>query len=77
MPYREKSNYDDFQHIIALASTAGIPKIIIDRRYVIIRILLNKDIPRINRGIIAASIYIACVCIITLEPQKNWLPFLI
>ena len=26
--YREKSNYDDFQHIIAIASAAGIPKII-------------------------------------------------
>ena len=30
MPYHEKSKYDDFQIITILASTSGIPKIIID-----------------------------------------------
>lgn len=62
MPYREKSNYDDFQHIIALASTAGIPKIIIDEALRYHKdIIKQKTFRGINRdGIIAASIYIAC-----------------
>ena len=63
MPYKEKSQYDDFQRITTLAHVAGIPKLIIDdaMRY-------HKKISEYettfrgdNRdGILAASIYIAC-----------------
>jgi transcription initiation factor TFIIB len=62
MPYREKSNYDDFQRIIAMSGNAGIPKLIIDEalRYHK-NIVQQKTFRGINRdGIIAASIYIAC-----------------
>ena len=30
MPYKEKSQYDEFQKILIMASQSGIPKIIID-----------------------------------------------
>lgn len=62
MPYKEKSQYDEFQKIKILSRQAGIPKLIIDEalRY-------HKNISEMktfrgcNRdGIIAASIYIAC-----------------
>jgi len=61
MPYREKSNYDDFQHIITMASNAGIPKIIIDEALRYHKIIIKEKTFRgINReGVIAASIYIA------------------
>ena len=62
MPYREKSNYDDFQRIISMSGNAGIPKLIIDEalRYHK-NIVQQKTFRGINRdGIIAASIYIAC-----------------
>lgn len=61
MPYREKSQYDEFQKINTLASQSGLPKLLIDdaMRY-------HKDISEhktfrgLNReGIIAASIYIS------------------
>ena len=61
MPYKEKSQYDEFQKIQALSKEAGIPKLIIDAalRY-------HKKISEMrtfrgcNRdGVIAASIYIA------------------
>ena len=62
MPYREKSNYDDFQRIISMSGNAGIPKLIIDEalRYHK-NTVQQKTFRGINRdGIIAASIYIAC-----------------
>ena len=62
MPYKEKSQYDEFQRISAMAHQAGIPKIIIDEamRYHK-RVSDKKTFRGLNRdGIIAASIYIAC-----------------
>jgi len=63
MPYKEKSQYDEFQIITTMAQNAGMPKMIIDdaMRY-------HKKISEYeltfrgdNRdGIIAASIYISC-----------------
>ena len=62
MPYKEKSQYDEFQRITIVASNSGIPKILIDdaiRQYK--RISEHKTFRGLNRdGIIAASIYIAC-----------------
>lgn len=64
MPYNEKSQYDDFQHITSLANDAGIPQIIIDTALHYYKKMAeyeksyrgdNKD------GIIAASIYIASI----------------
>ena len=62
MPYKEKSQYDEFQRISAMANEAGIPKIIIDEamRYHK-KVSEQKTFRGLNRdGIIAASIYIAC-----------------
>ena len=61
MPYKEKSQYDEFQRITILAGQAGIPKLIIDdaMRYHK-KISEAKTFRGLNRdGIIAASIYIA------------------
>ena len=61
MPYKEKSQYDEFQKIQALSKQAGIPKIIIDEalRYHK-KISEMKTFRGCNRdGVIAASIYIA------------------
>jgi transcription initiation factor TFIIB len=63
MPYKEKSQYDEFQHITCMAHNAGIPKMIIDDA-----VYYHKKISEYkmtfrgdNReGIIAASIYISC-----------------
>jgi len=63
MPYKEKSQYDEFQIITTMAHNAGIPKLIIDDA-----IRYHKKISEYeltfrgdNRdGILAASIYIAC-----------------
>ena len=63
MPYKEKSQYDDFQTITTMAQNAGIPKMIIDDA-----IRYHKKISEYelsfrgdNRdGILAASIYISC-----------------
>lgn len=62
MPYKEKSNYDDFQRIITMAGNAGISKIIVDEALRYHKtIIAQKTFRGINRdGIIAASIYIAC-----------------
>jgi len=62
MPYKEKSQYDEFQHITAMASIAGIPKMIIDAACRYHKCISEKQTFRgDNRdGIIAASIYIAC-----------------
>jgi transcription initiation factor TFIIB len=62
MPYKEKSQYDEFQIITTMAQNAGIPKMIIDSA-----IYYHKKISEFettfrgdNRdGILAASIYIA------------------
>lgn len=63
MPYKEKSQYDEFQIIITYAQNAGMPKIIIDDA-----IRYHKKISEYNLtfrgdnrdGIIAGSVYIAC-----------------
>ena len=62
MPYREKSQYDEFQRIFIMANNAGIPKMIIEdaNRYHK-NISEQKTFRGLNRdGIIAASIYISC-----------------
>ena len=61
MPYREKSQYDEFQRISILANQSGIPKLIIDdaMRYHK-KISEAKTFRGLNRdGIIAASIYVS------------------
>ena len=61
MPYKEKSQYDEFQRIKAMSNVAGIPKIMIDDalRYHK-KISEMKTFRGCNRdGVIAASIYIA------------------
>jgi len=63
MPYKEKSQYDEFQRITIMAQNSGIPKLIIDNA-----IRYHKKISEYeltfrgdNRdGILAASIYISC-----------------
>jgi len=63
MPYKEKSQYDDFQLITNMAQNAGMPKMIIDDA-----VRYHKKISEYemtfrgdNRdGILAASIYISC-----------------
>ena len=62
MPYREKSQYDEFSRIHTLANQSGIPKMIIDdalRHHK--RVSEHQTFRGLNRdGIIAASIYVAC-----------------
>ena len=62
MPYREKSQYDEFQRINIIALNAGIPKMIIqDAMAYHKKISEARTYRGLNRdGIIAASIYIAC-----------------
>jgi transcription initiation factor TFIIB len=63
MPYKEKSQYDEFQIITIMAQNAGMPKMIIDDA-----IRYHKKISEYNvtfrgdnrDGILAASIYISC-----------------
>jgi len=62
MPYREKSQYDEFQRITIIAHNSGIHKMIVDdaMRYHK-KISEAKTFRGCNRdGIIAASIYVAC-----------------
>ena len=62
MPYREKSQYDEFQTITIIAHNGGLPKIIVDEalRYHK-KISEFKTYRGLNRdGIILASTYIAC-----------------
>lgn len=62
MPYKEKSQYDEFQQITTMAQNHNIPKIIIDCaiRYHK-KISEQRTFRGLNRhGIIAASIYISC-----------------
>jgi transcription initiation factor TFIIB len=63
MPYKEKSQYDEFQRITIMSQNAGIPKSIIDdairyhKRISEYELTFRGD----NRdGILAASIYISC-----------------
>ena len=62
MPYKEKSQYDEFEKIKALSSKNGISKFIVDEALEYHKkISENKTFRGCNRqGIIAASIYIAC-----------------
>jgi len=62
MPYKEKSQYEEFQRITILAQNAGIPKLIIDEAMnVHKKISEAKTFRGCNRdGIIAATIYISC-----------------
>jgi len=62
MPYKEKSQYDEFQRISVLAQNAGIPKLIIDDAMIYHKKLSEaKTFRGCNRdGIIAATIYISC-----------------
>ena len=62
MPYREKSQYDEFQRILIMAQNSGIPKLIIDDAMRYHKIISEQKTFRgLNRdGIIAASIYVSC-----------------
>lgn len=63
MPYKEKSQYDEFQIITIMAQNAGIPKMIIDDAIIYHKKISESDTTfrGDNRdGIIAASIYISC-----------------
>ena len=63
MPYKEKSQYDEFQIITNMAHNAGIPKMIIDDAIRYHKKISEYDLTfrGDNRdGIIAASIYISC-----------------
>lgn len=62
MPYKEKSQYDEFERIKTMASNSGLPKIIIDAAlHFHKKISEEKTFRGLNRdGIIAASIYISC-----------------
>lgn len=63
MPYKEKSQYDEFQRITIMAQQSGIPKLIIDDA-----IRYHKKISEYEQtfrgenkdGLIAASIYLSC-----------------
>ena len=61
MPYKEKSQYDEFSRIKQMSQIAGIPKIIVDealRQHK--KLSEEKTFRGLNRsGIIAAAIYIA------------------
>jgi transcription initiation factor TFIIB len=62
MPYKEKSQYDEFQRIKIMSKISGIPKIMVDealRQHK--KISEMKTFRGCNRdGVIAASVYIAC-----------------
>ena len=62
MPYKEKSQYDEFQRITLMAQNAGISKMIVDTAIRYHKIISEQKTFRgLNRdGIIAASIYISC-----------------
>lgn len=63
MPYKEKSQYDEFQIINTYAQNAGMPKIIIDDAMRYHKKISEYDITYRgdNReGIIAGSIYVSC-----------------
>jgi transcription initiation factor TFIIB len=63
MPYKEKSQYDEFQRITVMSQNAGIPKSIIDDAVRYHKKISEYDLTfrGDNRdGILAASIYISC-----------------
>ena len=63
MPYKEKSQYDDFQYISIMAQNAGMPKMIIDDAIRYYKKISEFDVSfrGDNRdGILAAPIYISC-----------------
>jgi transcription initiation factor TFIIB len=62
MPYKEKSQYDEFQLITIISQNAGIPKMIIDDAMKFHKQISEaKTFRGLNRdGIIAASIYVSC-----------------
>jgi transcription initiation factor TFIIB len=63
MPYKEKSQYDEFQRITIMSQNAGIPKSIIDNAIIYHKKISEYDMTfrGDNRdGILAASIYISC-----------------
>jgi transcription initiation factor TFIIB len=62
MPYKEKSQYDEFEKIKGMANKSGIPKIIVDTALIYHKKISDQKTFRgLNRhGIIAASIYISC-----------------
>jgi transcription initiation factor TFIIB len=63
MPYKEKSQYDEFQIITTMAQNAGMPKMIIDDAIRYHKKISEYDLTfrGDNRdGILAASIYISC-----------------
>ncbi len=62
MPYKEKSQYDEFQRITLMAQNAGISKMLVDTAIRYHKIISeHKTFRGLNRdGIIAASIYISC-----------------
>ncbi|MBA42376.1 MAG: hypothetical protein CMF62_00015 [Magnetococcales bacterium] len=62
MPYKEKSQYNEFERIKTMANNSGIPKYIIDDAlYYHKKISEEKTFRALNRdGIIAASIYLSC-----------------
>lgn len=62
-PYKEQSQYNEFQIITIMAQNAGIPKMIIDNAIVFHKKISEYELTfrGDNRdGIIAASIYISC-----------------
>jgi len=61
MPYKEKSQYDEFERIKVMANNSGIPKFIIDDAlFYHKKISEEKTFRALNRdGIIAASLYIS------------------
>jgi transcription initiation factor TFIIB len=63
MPYKEKSQYDEFKIITTMAQNAGMPKLIIDDAIRYHKKISEYDLTfrGDNRdGILAASIYISC-----------------
>jgi transcription initiation factor TFIIB len=63
MPYKEKSQYEEFSIINTMAQRAGIPKIIIDDAIIYYKKISESEFTfrGDNRdGILASSIYIAC-----------------
>jgi transcription initiation factor TFIIIB Brf1 subunit/transcription initiation factor TFIIB len=64
VPYKEKSQYNDFQHIIATANNNGIPRKLTNDAFKFYKQIFDSknSFRGENRSsIIAASIYIACI----------------
>jgi len=62
MPYKEKSQYDEFLRITVISQNAGLPKMIIDEATKFHKKISDaKTFRGLNRdSIIAASVYISC-----------------